>query len=161
MFVWAEVVWVLLTWRATTEHVFYGAAVAALAGWALPPLGRVARPWRLLDPRRLGRLAVIAATSLGRVVAANVALARRVWAPSRPIRTGMLVVPTDVRADGALAALGLISSVVVDHQLVDLEPGHLQYHAIAVTSEDPIANRERINGSLERRIVAFDPAADG
>ena len=128
---------------------------------ALAPLGPVARPWRLLDPRRLARLAVVAATSIVRIVLANVGLARRVWSPSLPIRTGMVVVPTEVRGDGALTAVGLVSSVIVDHQLVDMEPGRLQYHAIWVTSEDPAGARERINGPLERLVAPLDRGTDG
>lgn len=144
--------WALLTWEATVELVVYGAAVSVAVAVILSPLGPVARPWRLLRPSRLVRLAAVVATSAARILWANVVLARRVWAPSRPIRTGMLVVPTELRSEGALTTLGLLGSIIVDHQLVDLEPGRLQYHAVWVASEDPEEARERINGRLERLI---------
>jgi multicomponent Na+:H+ antiporter subunit E len=126
---------------------------------ALAPLGPVARPWKLADPRRLARVVAVAATSLVRIVSANVELARRVWSPSLPIRTGMLVIPTDMRSDGAVFTVGVLGSVIVDHQLVDLEPGRLQYHALWVASEDPEEARERINGPVERLIRPLDEAA--
>ena len=136
--------------KATVELVAYGAAVSVAVAVALAPLGPVARPWRLLSPRRLARLAAVVATSAARTVGANVVLARRVWSPSRPVRSGMLVVPTELTTDGALTTMGLLGSIIVDNQLVDLEAGRLQYHAVWVASEDPSEARENINGPLER-----------
>jgi multicomponent Na+:H+ antiporter subunit E len=157
---WAGLAWVLLTWTATVEQAAYGVAVSIGVAVVLSPLGPVALPWRLLQPGRLVRLAAVAATSVGRILWANVVLARRVWSPSLPIRTGMLVVPTDLRTDGGITALGLLGSVIVDHQLVDLEPGRLQYHAVWVASEDPEEARERINGRVERLLRHFDEEPD-
>ena len=160
MALWAGVAWVLLTWTASLEQAAYGVAVSIGVAVVLAPLGPVAGPWRLLHPKRLARLAAVAATSAGRILWANLVLARRVWSPSLPIRTGMLVVPTDLRSDGGVTAIGLLGSVIVDHQLVDLEPGRLQYHAVWVVSEDPIEARERINGRLERLLKPFDDEAN-
>ena len=156
MALWCGVAWVLLTWTATVEQAAYGVAVSIGVAVVLSPLGPVARPWRLLSPRRLIPLAALGATAAGRILVANLVLARRVWSPSLPIRTGMLVVPTDLRTDGDLTAVGLLGSVIVDHQLVDLEPGRLQYHAVWVASEDPIEARERINGRLEHLLRRLD-----
>jgi multicomponent Na+:H+ antiporter subunit E len=156
---WAGATWVVLSWTATVEQAVYGTVAALLASVALAPLGPVARPWKLADPRRLARVVAVAATSLVRIVSANVELARRVWSPSLPIRTGMLVIPTDMRSDGAVFTVGVLGSVIVDHQLVDLEPGRLQYHALWVASEDPEEARERINGPVERLIRPLDEAA--
>jgi multicomponent Na+:H+ antiporter subunit E len=153
---WAGIAWVLLTWTATLEQLAYGVAVSIGVAVVLYPLGPVATPWRLLHPRRFLRLAAVLATSAGRILWANLVLARRVWLPSRPIRTGMLVVPTDLRTDGGITAIGLLGSIIVDHQLVDLEPGRLQYHAVWVASADPIKARERINGRLERLLQPID-----
>ncbi len=157
---WAGVAWVLLTWTASVEQAVYGVVVSVAVALILWPLGPPARPWRLLRPRRLVRLGALAGTSAARIVWANLVLARRVWSPSRPIRTGMLVVPTTVRSDGAVTVIGLLGSIIVDHQLVDLEPGRLHYHAVWVASEDPIEARERINGRLERLLQPFDEEAN-
>jgi multicomponent Na+:H+ antiporter subunit E len=156
---WSGAVWVLLTWKATVEQALYGVVVSLAVAMIMSPLGPAARPWRILRPGRLVRLAGVVVTSAVRIVRANVELARRVWAPSRPIRTGMLVVPTDMKTDGAVTVLGLLGSIIVDHQLVDLEPGRMQYHAVWVASEDPSQARERINGPVERLLRPIDEGA--
>jgi multicomponent Na+:H+ antiporter subunit E len=148
--------WALLTWTATVELIAYGVVVSMTVAVVLSPLGPVTPPWRLLRPNRLFRLAAVVVTSICRILWANLVLARRVWSPSRPIRTGMLVVPTDLRTDGAITAVGLLGSIVVDHQLVDLDPGRLQYHAVWVVSEDPSEARERINGRAERLLQSLE-----
>ncbi|MDQ3980534.1 MAG: Na+/H+ antiporter subunit E [Actinomycetota bacterium] len=158
---WAGLAWILVTWTATVEQALYGVAVSIAVALILVPLGLPARPWQLLRPRPLVRVVTLVATSLARIVGANVTLARRVWSPSLPIRTGMLVVPTDLKSDGGITVIGLLGSIIVDHQLVDLEPGRLQYHAVWVASEDPIEARERINGQLERLLKPFDEEARG
>jgi multicomponent Na+:H+ antiporter subunit E len=128
-----------------------------LAALVISPLGPAARPWLVLDPRRLGRLILLAGICLVRIVRANVMLARRVWSPSLPLRSGMLVFPTRMKSDGALTAVALVSSVIVDNQLVDVEPGRVQYHAIWVEATDPEEAYEAINGSLERLLQPLDP----
>jgi multicomponent Na+:H+ antiporter subunit E len=142
------------------EQALYGVAVSIGVALILSPLGRPARPWQLLRPRRLFPLAAVVATSAARILSANLVLARRVWSPSLPIRTGMLVVPTELRSDGGITVIGLLGSIIVDHQLVDLEPGRLQYHAVWVASEDPIEARERINGRLERLLRPIEEEAN-
>lgn len=158
---WSGAAWVLLTWTATVEQTAYGVAVAVTVAVALSPLGPAVRPWRLLRPGRLGRVAAVGATSLARVLRANLGLARRVWSPSLPLRTGMLVVPTDLRTDGAVTVVGLLGSLIVEYQLVDLEPGRLQYHAIWIASEDPAEARDLINGRAEHLLRPFDEEASG
>ncbi len=153
---WSGLAWALLTWTATVEQITYGVIVSLAVAVILSPLGPVARPWRMLHPRRLWRLATVAAVAAGRIVGANLVLARRVWSPARPLRTGMLVVPSDMASDGTVTAVGLLGSVIVDHQLVDLEPGRLQYHAVWVVSEDPEEARKVINGSVERILQPVD-----
>ena len=149
---WAFAVWVLLTWTRTAEQLLAGLVAAAAVAVALAPLGEVAAPWRLAEPRRLATLARLLVASLGRIVAANVQLAWRVWSPRRPLRSGMLVVPTELATDGGLAAVGLLTSLIVDNQLVDLDPPRrrLQYHAVWVETRDPAGARRRINGPVER-----------
>ena len=153
---WAGAVWAVLSWTASWEHILYGAVASVLAAVAVSPLGPAARPWLLLDVRRLGRLVALAATCLLRIVRANVGLARRVWSPSLPLRSGMLVFPTDMKSDGGVCAVALVSSVIVDNQIVDLEPGRFQYHAIWIESTHPDDAYETINGSLERLLRPLD-----
>jgi multicomponent Na+:H+ antiporter subunit E len=153
--VWGFVAWILLTWTRTVEQLVVGCLVAAVVAAAFAPLGPAASPWLLLDPRRLARLTALLATAVVRIVRANARLTVRIWSPARPLRSGMLVVPTSARRPGELTAVGLTTSLIVDNQLVDLDPHahRLQYHAVWVTDTDPESNRNRINAPVERYVV--------
>ena len=50
--------------------------------------------------------------------------------------------------------MGLISSLIVDNQIVDLDRRHhlLQYHAVAVPEGGPAKRRAAINGPVERML---------
>ena len=151
--VWAYAVWILLTWTPTAESLAVGAGVALACGFAFAPLGRVAAPWTALRPHRIGPLARLAATCAVRIVRANLSLSRRILLPSRPLRSGMIIVPTEATSDGELAATGVLTSLVVDNQLVDLDRSEhvLQYHAMAVPKGSP---RDTVNGPIENRVIA-------
>lgn len=157
---WGFVVWILLTWTPTLENQLVGLVVAAGFGFAFAPLGRVAGPWAALTPRRLAALVMLAGACSARIVVANLSLTRRILSPSRPLRSGMIIVASDARSDGELAATGVLTSLVVDNQFVDLDRGRhrLQYHAMAVP--DPPA-RESVNGPLERRVIAVARSRGG
>jgi multicomponent Na+:H+ antiporter subunit E len=156
--VWAFAVWLLLTWTATLEQLVFGALLAVAVSVALAPLGEVVAPWRLADPRRLGALAELAGTASVRVVRANLGLARRIWTPSRRLSSGMVIVATRLRTDAALGASGLITSLIVDNQIVDLDRNRhvLQYHAVAVPSGDAAERAEAINAPVERLVARID-----
>ena len=151
VFVWAFGFWLLLTWTVPAEQLIFGACLAALVALAMAPLGDVAAPWAVLKPRRLAAVAVLFGASLGRIVRANMSLARRILLPSRPLRSGMIIVPTKARTDGELAATGLITSLIVDNQIVDLDRSEreLQYHAVAVPEGDRAAE---VNAPTERLV---------
>lgn len=155
--IWCYAVWVLLTWTRTAEQLLTGLAVALVVAAFLTALGAVAAPWALLDPRRLAALARFAGSASWRVVVANVQLSQRIWAPSRPLRTGMVIVPTLARTDGELATVGLVTSLIVDNQIVDLDRDRhqLQYHAVDVPPADPQQARAEINEPVERFLPAI------
>ncbi|BCO58842.1 Na+/H+ antiporter subunit E [Mycobacterium intracellulare] len=157
---WAFAVWILLTWTPTVENLLVGLVVAVGCGFAFAPLGPVAGPWSALAPRRLAALVALAAACAARIVAANLSLSRRILSPSRPLRSGMIIAPTQARSDGELAATGLLTSLVVDNQFVDLDRGRhlLQYHAMAV-ARGPA--RESVNGPLESRVIAVSRSRGG
>ncbi len=152
IFCWAFLVWVLLTWTLTAEQLLFGALVAALVAVALASLGGSAGPWLLLHPGRLAGSAWLLAVTACRVVMSNVRLARRIWAPRRPLTSGMVIAATRERRPGGLTAVGLMTSLVVDNQLVDLDPsrGQLQYHAVAVPAGGPDEAAEATNLPAER-----------
>ena len=149
---WAYLAWVLLTWTLTAEQQLVGMLVAIAVGLSMAPLGRVAAPWRLLEPQRFVGVLRLVGAALGRIVVANIELARRIWAPSRPLSSGMVIVPTRERTDGGLAATGLITSLIVDNQLVDIDRARneLQYHAVAVPHGNRKHPEDDINAPVER-----------
>jgi multicomponent Na+:H+ antiporter subunit E len=152
-------VWTLLTWTLTLEVLTIGAAVSVLIALALLPPFSDAGTIRV-TPRRVGQAVGLAVFAAGRVVVANAQLARRIWAPSRPIRTGMVVVPTEVRSDAGLCAVGLVTSLIVDNQIVDVDRARnkMLYHAIVVPG--PESAYDRINGPIDRRIAAMEADVD-
>ncbi|HZC73291.1 MAG TPA: Na+/H+ antiporter subunit E [Jatrophihabitans sp.] len=154
--VWAFGCWLLITWTATAGQLAFGALLAIAIGAALAPLGAVAAPWRLLDPRRLVALGRLLGAAAVRIVRANLSLAARIWRPSRPLRSGMIVLPTRARSDGVVAASGLITSLIVDNQVVDLDRRRhrVQYHVMAAPAGSQQERAEAVNAPVERLVRA-------
>jgi multicomponent Na+:H+ antiporter subunit E len=153
LFVWAFAAWCLITWTATVEQFAVGALAALLVAVALAPLGPVVGPWRLLTPRWLAAALRLVGVATVRIVQANLRLTRLIWSPSRPLRDGMVVVTSTARSDAALTAVGLVTSVIVDSQLVDVDrDGHrMQYHGVEIPPDSGgEANRLAINAEVER-----------
>ncbi|SDS58968.1 Na+/H+ antiporter subunit E [Actinopolymorpha singaporensis] len=157
LWIWLFALWLLLTWTLTVEQWVVGALVAAVVAVAFAPLGAVIRPWRL-GPRRLWQLGRLVATALCRTAVANARLAARIWSPHPRPRSGMLVVPTNARSVAEFTTVGVLTSLIVDNQLVDVHrDGHrLQYHAVWVSDEDPMRNRTRINAPVEDLVIGED-----
>lgn len=149
---WCLLVWILLTWTATLEQAAFGVAVSIGVALLLVPLGPVVAPWQLLAPAKARAMVLLLVTCAARVVAANVRLAARIWAPSRPLRSGMVIVPTRQRSVAGLTLVGLLTSVVVDNQLVDLDRRRreLVYHAVDVPEGGPDRAYAQINEPVER-----------
>jgi multicomponent Na+:H+ antiporter subunit E len=154
---WAFLVWVLLTWTRTAEQLIVGAAVAAAVAVAIAPLGGAVAPWRLLSPRTMIRLLQLTAISAGRILVANLRLARRIWSPRLRLHSGMVIAATRQRSEGGLAATGILTSLVVDNQLIDVDRlrGELQYHAVSVPDGDPWQVSEAVNAPTERLLRGF------
>jgi len=151
MALWAFAVWVVLTWTRTLEQLAFGAVFAVAVALLLTPVGPVVGPWKALSPRRLIGLLWLLVECAGRIVQANLSLARRIWNPRLPLHPGMVIVPTRSRGDGELTAVGLLTSLIVDNQVVDVDRSRraLLYHAIAVPPGSPDKVRESINGRVE------------
>jgi multicomponent Na+:H+ antiporter subunit E len=158
---WAYLVWGLLTWTLTVEMQLFGAGVALAVAAALAPLGEVVGPWQLLTPRRLAGAVLLLGSAAGRIVVANLRLSRLIWhprlrRPDGPLRSGMVIVPTRYESAGQLTAVGLITSVIVDNQIIDLDcrRRELQYHAVVVPEDGQQAVAE-INGPVESLLAPF------
>lgn len=149
---WAYLVWLLLTWSTTAEQLLFGAGTALVIGALMSVLGPVAAPWSVADPKRFWALIRLGGSALERSVRANARLARRIWLPSRPLRSGMIIVPTAMHTDGGVAATGLITSMIVDNQVVDTDRKNdlLQYHAVSVPEGNREQRADRINAPIER-----------
>jgi multicomponent Na+:H+ antiporter subunit E len=70
-----------------------------------------------------------------------------------------VIAPTRERTDGGLAAVGVISSLIVDNQIVDLDARahELQYHAVAVPDGGAEKVRQKVNGPVEDLLSPFEP----
>lgn len=149
---WCFLSWVLLTWTATVEVLLVGAAVALACALLLAPLGEVVGPWALLRPRRLVRSVALAWVLAGRVVRANVSMARWIWTGNQRLRTGIVLVPSRLRTEPGIGGTGLLSSLVVDNQVVDVDPSRQEmlYHCVDVPPEEE--RDETVNGWLEKRL---------
>jgi multicomponent Na+:H+ antiporter subunit E len=76
--IWAYIVWVLLTWTLTAEQQLIGVLVAIAVGLSMAPLGDVAAPWRLLDPRRFVGVLLLCTESSSPTLSSPVAYGRQV-----------------------------------------------------------------------------------
>lgn len=152
LFVWGCSAWLLLTWTVQAEQLVCGGlASAAMTALLLPMMDGMVRPWALLQPRRAFAAVRLVLVCLARIVLANLRLTRRIWSPSRSLASGMVVVPTGLSDDAGLAGVGLLSSLIVDNQLVDLDRDRqlLQYHAVSVPPSDS-DRAEVVTGGTER-----------
>src|SRR5581483_11542116 len=109
---WAFLAWLLLTWTRTAEQLLFGAGLAVLTGLVCATLGPVAPPWALLRPARLAAVVRLVAFAAVEIVRANLSLSRRIWTPGRPLRPGMVIVPTELDGDGGQTAVALITSLI-------------------------------------------------
>jgi len=138
----------------TAESLVVGVAVSLAVAVATAPLGQVVGPWVFLRPLRLVALVRLGATLLGRIVVANVRLSNWVWRSGKPPASGMVEVPTRLSGSGAVAATGLLSSLVVDNQIVDVDLARrrLLYHALDLPGGNPDAAYDEVNGPIEARL---------
>jgi multicomponent Na+:H+ antiporter subunit E len=151
--------WVLLTWTLSVQFMVYGVVIAVAVTVALAPVMRDTGTIRITPRRVLGVLALFAGSVRG-IVAANLGLARRIWSPSLPLRSGMVEVPTRVRSEAGLGAVGIITSLIVDNQIVDVdrERHALLYHAIDVPDQE--AAYGAVNGPVDAPIAALEGQRD-
>ncbi len=155
---WGFLTWVLLTWTLTVEQLAFGAGIAVAVAIGLMQADRGVAPWRVLEPARLGRVLRLLVKAIRRMVVANVVLAHRIWSPSLPIRPGMVIVPTRTTTTAGVTAVGVVTSLIVDNQLVDVDPDRheLQYHWMYVMTTDPDEARNAINGPIEDEVVPLE-----
>jgi multicomponent Na+:H+ antiporter subunit E len=153
---WNFAAWLLLTGTTTRDSMLTGLVVSAVVAAALAPLGRVVGPWTLVSPARLGPQLKLAGRMLVGITTANLDLVRRTWTfPRTDVTPGMVIVPTRARTDGELTAVGLLTSLVVDNQFVDVDRSthELLFHAIAVPKGGPEQRRDEISRTTEDDVL--------
>jgi multicomponent Na+:H+ antiporter subunit E len=147
--------WLALSGGAGLQEVVAGLAVAVLVtvlSWRQLALFEALRPTPLLPWHLLHYLAVFLATLLR----ANLDMARRVLAPSLPIRPGMVEVQTSLTSD--LGRLLLANSITLTPGTltVDVTGDRLRVHWIDVTpGADLETATAAIAARLERPLRAF------
>lgn len=153
---WNFPAWLLLTGTTTRDSMLTGLVVSALVAAALAPLGRVVGPWTFVSPARLGPQLKLAGRMLVGITTANLELVRRTWSlPRTDVTPGMVIVPTRARSDAELTAVGMLTSLVVDNQFVDVDRSthELLFHAIAVPQGGPEERRDEINRTIEDDVL--------
>ena len=155
---WCFLAWLMLSLSVSVESLVTGVVLSLGAAAALSPLGDAPGPWTLLRPRRVVPLRRLVGGLAVDCTRANLQMARRVWAPHPRLRTGMVVVGTQARTEGQVGAVGLLTSLVVDNQVVDvdLDERTMLYHCVEVPRDDPY---DAVNGPVERRLLAIEDRA--
>jgi multicomponent Na+:H+ antiporter subunit E len=158
--VWCFASWVLLTWTMTAEVLVVGAAISLAIAALIAPIGPVAAPWSLL--RRPFRLLRLVADVAWRMLIANLVLARRIWRRRLVVPSGIIIVPTRAISDAELCGVGVLTSLIVDNQIMDVDRRRdvLLYHAIAVPPGTRGERYAAINGPIEAQLAALSGATD-
>ena len=148
---WTYLVWIILTWSKAPEQLSFGAVAAAVVATLLAPprTGRSAMGPPKSSP--VGCLGACRSLRSGEHDRREFLSSCRILSRSRPLRPGMVVVPTEMKTEGELKAVGVLMSLIVDNQIVDLDRkrNELQYHGVRLETGDPAVNRSQINGPLE------------
>lgn len=155
---WAYLVWIIVTWTLSLEQMLFGLVLAVLTAVGLAPLGDARGPWAFLRPQRLVASVRLILVGAYRILVANVSLAKRIWSPSLPLSSGMVIVPTRERTEGGVAAVGIITSLIVDNQIIDIDRRRhqLQYHAVSVPPQNKQLARRAINGPIEDLLAGIE-----
>ena len=151
LFVFAWVVWAILSWPPDTQHVVVGGLVAAFVALMTGDLF-VERPHLLRNPVRYWYFCFIyLPVFLWECLKANIDVAYRVLSPSLPINPGIVKVKTSLKTDTALTFLANSITLTPGTMSVDIdkEQGILYVHWIDVKTTDVEAASERIAGRFE------------
>ena len=125
-------IWLLLNQSLSAGQIVLGSVIAILGGWTLakvqPPAGRLRHPGTIL---RLGRDVLVD------ILRSNVAVARIIFGLAKPVASGFVNIPLDMRTPYGLACLAVIitatpGTVWVDY---DSDRGILTLHVLDLVDE--------------------------
>lgn len=102
--------------------------------------------------RRLWSGLIWLATFLYQNIKASITVAGLVLRPRRPVHSGLVNVPLDVKSDSAITMLAHSITLIPGTMTVDVAPdrSHLLVHVLALA--DPDATVDEIKRTLERPI---------
>ncbi|MBN1522637.1 MAG: Na+/H+ antiporter subunit E [Candidatus Aureabacteria bacterium] len=138
LFIFAYVVWSLLTWVPDWQHIVIGIPVAMLVAFLTGDLF-IARPHTLKHPMRYWYFIFhYIPVFLWECFKANIDVAYRVIHPGLPINPGIIKVKTQLETDTALTFLANSITLTPGTMSVDIdrEKGVLYIHWIDVKTKD-------------------------
>jgi len=151
LFVFAWIVWCLLTWPLGLPVLLAGAGVAALVAFLTGDLF-VKRPHLLRNPIRYWYFCfVYLPVFLWQCLRANIDVAWRVLNPRLPIRPGIVRVHTELKSDAGLTLLANSITLTPGTMTVDVDrdEGILYVHCIDVKDAEIEAASREIAGRFE------------
>ncbi|HOD52171.1 MAG TPA: Na+/H+ antiporter subunit E [Candidatus Hydrogenedentes bacterium] len=151
LFIFAWLVWCLLTWPPSLPVLLAGAGVAALVAFLTGDLF-VKRPHILRNPVRYWYFCFIfLPVFLWQCLRANVDVAWRVLNPRLPIRPGIVRVHTELKSDVGLTFLANAITLTPGTMTVDIDrdAGVLYIHCIYVKETEIEAASREISGRFE------------
>ena len=151
LFLFAFLVWAMVTWTFDATTLVVGVLVAGAVAWLLADVELEEAPLLLLPHRLLWALAYVPVLFLY-VVQANLDVAYRVLHPALPIRPGIVRVRTELTTDLAKTFLANSITLTPGTLTVDIDGQDFYVHWINIESDDPQEQTETIIRRFERML---------
>lgn len=148
LFLFAFLVWMMVTWSFDPANLVLGALVASAVAWLLADVELEEAPLLLLPQRLMWALAYVPVLFLY-VVQANLDVAYRVLHPALPIRPGIVKARTRLKSPSGRVLLANSITLTPGTLSVDLVDDVLYIHRINVPVEDA-------DGDTERSLARFE-----
>lgn len=149
LFIGAFILWLLLTWTLSWQHLVAGVAVAFFVALFFGNMF-VQEPRKYLQLRRYLWFIYYVPIFLWECLKANLDVAYRVIHPKMPIKPGIVKVRTNLKTDTAKTFLANSITLTPGTLSVDIEDQYLYIHWINVKSTDLEEASRAIAGRFEK-----------
>ena len=151
LFIFAFLVWGVLSWPMDWQHVIVGLFVAAVVSYLTSDMF-VQRPHFFLHPKRYVWFIYYCCVFTWECLKANIDVTYRVIHPDMPINPGIVKVMTSLKSDTGLTFLANSITLTPGTLSVDIDKdkGALYIHWIDVRSQDVKGATEMIVKKFER-----------
>ena len=149
LFLFAFVLWLLLTWPADWQHIIVGVIVSILVMVLFGRLAVVGEV-KMFDPKRWAWFIVYLVVFIWECIKANLDVAYRVIHPRMPIKPGIVKVKTNLKSDVARTFLANTITMTPGTLSVDVDGDELYIHWIYVRDETVEGATKYIVGRFER-----------